>query len=453
MSSKPELPVFKPHEVEAFRTAINKYRCPGAYQAGRWMVSELNRRPEVLGGSYPEKVVLRDITLRTTEQMPGVVLPPSDRLRMLRAIVEAGGQSIQIGVFGREWSTEQARADIAEVRRINPECEIVYGGLRNRGDLEIAAEIGVDNVQVWAAPYVEAAAMFSDVYARAWRGEDWRRELKLPKSVEDQVRRVAPLVAAGNELGVRVSVGLNQISFAREEYVITYCRAMHEAGAKEIMLYDGGSGMGPEAYAHMVRLVREHAPNAAIGVHTHNMFDLAVATALASAKAGATILEVSVNGYCSASGQADLAATTMALNALYGVETGIILERLTPLARLAEDVVGYRLAWNHPVTGREVFNWGGTEFVIQELKVDPLVHWCIEPALVGNERRWDITFDSGPYTMLDKLEGLGIDVEPALAETILARVKECMREVRRVLTDDEVRAIADAVRAEVAPVR
>ena len=348
-------------------------------------------------------------------------------------------------MFGREWSLEQARADIAEVRAINPECEIVYGGLRNRGDLEIAAEIGIDSVQIWAAPYIEAAAMFSDVYARAWRGEDWRSDLKLPKSVDDQINRVAPLVAAGHELGVRVSVGLNQISFAPDAYVVTYSRAMQAAGVVELMLYDGGSGMGPEAYAHMVALVREHAPDAVVGVHTHNMFDLAVATELAAAKAGATVFEVSVNGYCSASGQADLAATTMAFNALYGVETGIDLSRLTPLARLAEKVVGYELAWNHPVTGRDVFNWGGTEFVIQELKVDPLIHWCIEPELVGNERRWDITFDSGPYTMLDKLEGLGVEVDPSLAEPILGRAKDHMREVRRVLTDDEVRDIAAAV--------
>ena len=178
---------------------------------------------------------------------------------------------------------------------------------------------------------------------------------------------------------MRVSVGINQISFAPDEYVATYSAAMHEAGAPEIMLYDGGSGMGPEAYAFMVRLVCEHAPDAVVGVHTHNMFDFAVATALESAKAGARVLEVSVNGYCAASGQADLAATTMALNALYGAKTGIDLSKLTPLARLAEKIVGYEIAWNHPVTGREVFNWGGTEFVIQELKVDPLIHWCIEP--------------------------------------------------------------------------
>jgi isopropylmalate/homocitrate/citramalate synthase len=157
---------------------------------------------------------------------------------------------------------------------------------------------------------------------------------------------------------------------------------------------------------------------------------------------------VSVNGYCSASGQADLAAAAVTFEALYGVKTGIALERLTPLARLGEEITGYKLAWNAPVTGENVYNWGGTEFVIQELKVDPLLHWCIEPSLVGNERRWDITFDSGPYTMLDKLKELGISADPPQVEAILARVKDEIRLQHRVLRDDEVRAIAEHVRAE-----
>jgi isopropylmalate/homocitrate/citramalate synthase len=191
--------------------------------------------------------------------------------------------------------------------------------------------------------------------------------------------------------------------------------------------------------------VKAEAPDAAVGVHTHNMFDLAVANACAAVRAGAEVLEVSVNGYCSASGQADLAATALALTAMYGVQTGVALPRLTPLARLAEDLTGYRVAWNNPVTGPEVFNWGGTEFVIQELKVDPLIHWCIEPTLVGNERRWDITADSGPYTMLDKLEALGVRVDLALVEPILEATKREMRRCRRVLTDDEIRGIARAL--------
>jgi hypothetical protein len=83
--------------------------------------------------------------------------------------------------------------------------------------------------------------------------------------------------------------------------------------------------------------------------------------------------------------------------------------------------------------------------VIQKLHIDPLILWCIEPPLVGNERRWDITFDSGPYTMLDKRKALGVQVDMALVEPILRQVHDEIRRLRRVLSDDEVRAVAAAV--------
>ena len=443
----PRIPVFTSEEVQSLRATVDRYREAGAYEPGRWSVSPLNRRPEV-AGAWPRQVILRDIAARTTEQMPGVVMPAEDRTRLLRAVVEAGVPSVQVGAFGRGRSRDEMSADVRLIKSINPHCEIVYGGVGSREDVTLAAEIGIDSVQLWAAPYVEAAAITAaqGIYRKAWHDEDWR-ELPLPKTVEEQLDKARDLVLCGRESGVAVSTGINQISFAPVDYVVRYCRAMQEAGAPEIVLYDGSSGMGPEGYAYMVRLAKENAPDARIGVHTHNMFDLGVACALAAAHAGAEVLEVSVNGYCSASGQADLAATALALEALYGVRTGVLLEKLTPLARLGEEVTGYRVAWNNPVTGPEVYNWGGTEFVIQELKIDPLIHWCIEPAMVGNERRWDITFDSGPYTMLDKLRALDIEVDLALVEPILARVKDDMRSLRRVLTDDEVRAAARAVGA------
>jgi isopropylmalate/homocitrate/citramalate synthase len=440
----PQFPVFTPEEVRALQAGLNRYRTPGAYEPGRWMVSALNRRPAVLGRPFPATVTLRDITLRTTEQMPGVVLAPEDRRRLLAAVVEAGVPSVQLSAFRRGWTLEAMRAEVGAVKRLNPACEVVYGHVKSRDEVAMAAAAGIDSVQFWAAPYVEAAPLFAGVYEKAWRDEDWRTGW-VARTVDGQLAQARALVLAGKELGVRVSAGLNQIPFAPEEYVVRYCRAMRECGAPEIVLYDGPSGVGPEAYAWLVELVRHEAPGAVVGVHTHNMFDLAVANACAAARAGAEVLEVSVNGYCSASGQADLAATTMALTALYGVETGIVLGRLTPLARLAEELTGYRVAWNNPVTGPEVFNWGGTEFVIQELKVDPLIHWCIEPTLVGNERRWDITADSGPYTMLDKLRALGVEVDLASVEPILAATKAEMRRCRRVLTDDEIRALARAV--------
>lgn len=323
----PQIPVFTPTETAAFQQAINQYRAPGAYAPGKWSVSPLARRADIVG-PFPERVVLRDIALRTTDQMPGVVLSPDDRRRFLRAIAETGVPSLLIGVCGRR-SADEVRAEVEIIRSINPTCEIVYGGLRHRGDLEFAAGVGIDVVQFWAAPYVEAAPMYAGlgVYQQAWQDHDWH-DLKVPMTQEAQIAAARALVQWGTELGVKTSAGINQLAFATESYVASFCATMQEVGAPEIVLYDGSSGMSPEGYAHMVRIAKQHAPDAVIGVHAHNMFDLAMACTVAAARAGAQVLEVSVNGYCSASGQVDLAVAATTFEALYGVHTGIQLDRL-----------------------------------------------------------------------------------------------------------------------------
>jgi hypothetical protein len=50
--------------------------------------------------------------------------------------------------------------------------------------------------------------------------------------------------------------------------------------------------------------------------------------------------------------------------------------------------------------------------------------------------------------MLDKLTALGKTVHLTDVESILQRVKDEMRRHRRVLTDDEVRAVAEGVEQE-----
>src|SRR5262249_33876562 len=181
------------------------------------------------------------------------------------------------------------------------------------------------------------------------------------------------------------------------------------------------------------------------------MFGLATASAPSAAHAGADILEVSTNGYCAASGQADLAEVASALTILYGVETGIDLSRMTALRRLGEDITRVCVARNKPITGDEVFNWGGLEVIVHELEVDPLLHWCIEPALVGNEKRWIVDKTSGPWTMQTKLDELGVQLDKQLVYELLKAVKEEMDIHKRALSDDELRELAERVRHRATP--
>ncbi len=155
------------------------------------------------------------------------------------------------------------------------------------------------------------------------------------------------------------------------------------------------------------------------------------------------MIELSVNGYCGGPGNADLAAAAPAFEALYGVQTGIQLDQLTALARAGEALTGYQIAWNHPVTGKQAFCWGGMDIITQETVVDPLLHNCVEPDLVGNERQVPLTLDSGGYTMAYILGRLGVELDsPAEVEAALERCQDAMRVWGRLLTDDEIRAIA-----------
>jgi isopropylmalate/homocitrate/citramalate synthase len=244
-------------------------------------------------------------------------------------------------------------------------------------------------------------------------------------------------------LGLQASAGVNLLTLVNDDHLERYCTAMAQAGVRQIWLSDGPSGLSPEAWAHVVTLVRRFAPDCEIGIYTRNTFGLALANLLECVHAGAHIVEASVNGIAAGAGLADMAQVAAALEILYGVDTGIDLTRLTSLARLVEDVSGVPLAAGHPITGRNAHDWGGTEISVQELKVEPLLHWAFEPSLVGGRKEWSLSVTSGMWTLADKLDELGLRVAHGDMPETLARILSEIAIRGRSLTDDE---IADTVR-------
>lgn len=422
----------------------------GSYEPGRWMVSAFNRRPDIIKGDFQKKVIVRDITLRTSEQLSGVAISDADRIRFLRELVTAGVTSIQLSCFRRGHTVDQMKAEVDAIKSINPGCETQYGAVTSEKEVIMAAEAGVDSVAIWTAFLgAGAPACAGAVYYRAWHGRDWR-DLDFPVRPQDQIERSVRMVQLGKEHGVKVGGSINLLSYADEAYLTEYAGRVAEAGGCEMALADGASGCGPEAFAEYVRLARKAAPNIPVVVHTHNLFGLAIANAIASAHAGAHIVEVAVNEYEHGATQADLAATVAALEVLYGVKTGIALDRLTPLARLAEELTGHEVTERHPITGRRVFESAGSDEYAQEYKYDPVIHCALNAEVVGNKREIALSPQTGPFTMYDKLVELGIDPpDQAAVEEILRRCKQTVVEKRREITDAEIRGVATSVLAAV----
>lgn len=435
--SKP--PVFSDDELARFRAELASARTPGAYEPGRWSVSPLNRDPAVVG-PLPASIRLRDATLRSVETLPGVVATDEAKAAYLRRLVGAGvGEVVTAGLPGRDNAVLAAEIDL--IRSENPDCRTVCPLLSTPADIDRAAQAGFDAVQVWVQGFGELSLIYQRIYDLAWRGEQWRTP-QTPRSRSDVLARAARLVEHARGAGLRVATPLLMVSYLTVEMLHETAEVLVGAGANELTLFDGPGAMSPEAYAHLVAAAKAAAPGVEVGLHPHNTFGLAVACAVAAAKAGADVVELSVNGYCGGPGNADLAATAVAFETLYGVRTGIRLERLTALARAGEALTGYRLAWNHPVTGAQAFSWGGMDLITQEVTVDPLLHNCLEPTLVGNRRTVPFTPDSGPYTLADKLAALGVEPAHDLVDRVLRAARAEMTRTGRLLTDDDLRRLA-----------
>jgi isopropylmalate/homocitrate/citramalate synthase len=351
------------------------------------------------------------------------------------------GEVVTAGVRGR--TDDLLRAEVDVIKSENEHCRAICPLVATPEAIAQAHRAGYDGVQIWIQGFGETSLVYERIYDRAWRGQDWRTA-ELPRQRSEFLARGARLVEQARELSLSVATPLLMVSYLTEDMLAESCEVLVSAGATELTLFDGPGGVGPEAFAQLVRATRALAPAVEVGLHPHNTFGLAVACAVSAARAGAAVIELSVNGYCGGPGNADLAAAATAFEVLYGVDTGIHLGQLTALARAGEALTGYDVAWNHPVTGQQAFCWGGMDIITQETAVDRLLHNCVEPALVGNRRQVPLTLDSGPYTMAYTLNRIVADVGADEVEGVLSACHRAITERGRLLTDDEIRTIARA---------
>lgn len=433
-------PVFTAAEIATFREEIDRARVPGSYQPGRWSVGALNRDPRATSG-LPERIRFRDSTLRSIENMPGVVLDDEARTDYLQRLVRAGVAAIVgSGSAGRTLADLQREVDA--VKSVDADCRMVCPLILSQDDLVKASRAGFDAVQVWIDPFGPTAQIYKRIYDMAWAGEDWRTVHPI-ETREQVLSSKSELISSARALGLDVATPVLMVSYLDDANFQATIGALTEAGVTELTLFDGPGAMGPEAMGLLVQQTRELAPDVEIGVHAHNTFGLATSCAVSAARSGASIIELSVNGYCGGPGNADLAATALAFEALYGVDTGIVLEDLVPLARAGERLTGFDVARNHPVTGRDTYNWGGLDIITQETVVDPLLHNCVDPELVGGRRTIPFTAYSGAYTLADKLDELGYVVGREQVSELLAALRAELARTGAQLDDGQIRAVVD----------
>jgi isopropylmalate/homocitrate/citramalate synthase len=366
------------------------------------------------------RVGLYDTTLRDGEQTVGVVLSPDDKLAIARSLDLLGVGRIEAG-FPRV-SPEDAEA----VRRIldaGLAAEIWGFSRALRADVDALLELGI------RAAVIESPV--SDGKLAAY-GLDRDEVLRRIRDAVEHATENGVLVAFFGVDGTRADLGFLEAAY----------RTAREAGAAEAVVVDTIGVATPEAVADLVGRARDWlGDDVPLHFHGHNDFGVATASAAAAVRVGASWIHGTVNGMGERAGNANLLEVALALQTLYGVETGLRLECARETSELVRSLSGYELEPWKPLVGENLFT-RESGAVASQFHDPP----AIEPfaaALVGAERRIVLGKKSGIDNVRLKCAELGLDLPDEAQRTLLAEVKALATSKRGLVTDDEFRGLAE----------
>lgn len=363
------------------------------------------------------EVGLYDTTLRDGEQTVGVVLDPEQKLEIARALADAGIRRIEAG-FPRVSNEDYEAVRLIAGAGLDAE---VWGFSRAvEADVKALVELGVQ------ASVIESP--ISDLKLAA-----------LGVDREAMLERIVYAISFAVEQGITVAFFGVDGTRADSGYFETVYKTAVEAGAQEAAVVDTLGIATPEAVADLVGRTREWL-DVPIHWHGHNDFGLATAAAVAAARAGARWIHGTVNGMGERAGNANLGEVALALEALYGVQTGLKLDRVRALSDRIREVTGLELEPWKPLFGENLFR-RESGAVASQFHDPP----SIEPyssELVGAERSVVLGKKSGIDSIRIKCEELGLDLDEDEQRRLLAEVKRLGAEKHGLVTDEEFRELA-----------
>lgn len=373
---------------------------------------DVNER--ALPSSTDQRVMFYDTTLRDGEQSVGVVISPSEKLEIARLIDQLGIQRIEAG-FPRV--SEDDRQAIKLIMDAGLNAEIWGFSRAVAADVEAVMDLGLQSTVI--------EAPISDLKLRALGVEH-----------DEMLRRIDAAVSFAAGRGVRVAFFGVDGSRASEKFYEAVYRTAIEAGAKEVVVVDTLGIATPEAVKYMIQTTKGIVgPDIPIHFHGHNDFGLATAAAVVAAHAGAQWIHGTMNGMGERAGNTNLPEASLALNALYGIETGMRHELIKAVSTTVQKLCGYTLEPWKPLVGENLFR-RETGSVASQFHLPP----SIEPyasSVVGTSRSIVLGKKSGLDSIRIKCEDLHLNVPKERWPQLLEDVKQLGVRKRGLVSDSE----------------
>ena len=390
---------------------------------GMWP-SPFNRQASL---DRSRKILFSDCTLRDGEQQAGVAFDRGAKVRIARALDDLGIYEIEAGTVA---SSDEDRAAVSEMCRIGLRAKISVLCRGLAADIDQAAALGV-----WGVRLSFPISQLERKHKLKGMGD------------EEYLQKALALCEHARRKGLYVVFSPYDTTRGELAFLRRLVAELQKAGTVDRLRIVDTTGCAlPEAIAYLIGQVRDAAPRIPLEIHCHNDFGLACANTLAGLTAGADYASTTINGLGERCGNAPTEEVAMALEALYGIRTGLDLCKLTDVARLVAQLSGVPMPVNKAVVGEGAFRHE-SGMVVAGLLQDPFTAEPYQPELVGQQRSIVLGKKSGLASISYKVGQMRLPIPEQRFPDMLARVKQAAVAKHRALTDAEFRSVAEEMLA------
>ncbi len=398
--------------------------------------NEVDRR----GRTIPRGVTFFDETLRDGLQNPSVRDPSiDDKLKILHLMEELGIQEADIGLPG---SSKRAFEDVLRMCREVTECKmkirIACAGRTVVSDITPMVEVS----QRAGIP-IEVYAFIGSSPIRQF-AEDWDAASIAKKSAE--------AIDVAVKANLPVAYVTEDTTRSRPEVLSTLFKTAIDHGATRLCLSDTVGHATPDGVRNLIRFTQSiiagtGAKNIGIDWHGHNDRGLALENALWALEFGADRVHGTALGIGERVGNAQMELILLNMKLL-----GLLDQDLTKLMEYCEAVakaVGWNVALNYPLVGRDAFRTATGVHAAAIIKamqkgdawLADRIYSGVPAGMFGRKQEILIGFMSGASNVNYYLRERGIEPSEKLTKEILAAAKA----LDHIMTEEEVMAIVRRV--------
>lgn len=367
-----------------------------------------------------ENVKILDTTLRDGEQTPGVLITSDEKLKIALKLDELGVDIIEAG---SAITSKDEQKSIKTITQNNLNAEICSFARPLKIDIDTAIDCDVDSIHL--------VIPSSDLHI----------EYKLRKTREEVEKMAVDATEYAKSHGLIVELSTEDATRTSIDDLKHLYTKTIDAGCDRICACDTVGLLTPErSYKFYKELSTLDMP---LSVHCHNDFGLAVANTIQALRAGATQAHTTINGIGERAGNASCEELIMAIESLYNIKTNITTELFYETSQLVERITGVTLQSNKAIVGSNAFAHESGIHSDGVLKKSE-TYEPIKPEQVGHRRKFVLGKHVGKHVIKEKIKETNIQVTDDELNAIFERVK-ALSDMGKTVTDVDLQAITDDI--------